>query len=282
MRKRGFTLIELLVVIAIIAILAGMLLPALAKGKLKAQGIQCMNNHKQLTLAWKIYTDDFNDNLPFADGTSSRVYLSGIMNYVPQNRSNWDPAQDIQKSLLWPYLKSAAPFKCPADRSVVTPDSGPYKGKPVPRVRSMSLGFWLGGWDGGDITPTENGGWGPYSGGGWRIYLKFGDLMDPGPARTMTFIDVREDGITSPSFGVDMTGYPDKPETIGFLWDYPASYHHRAGGASFADGHSETKRWQDDRTVRPILKGAYWRISYRTPNNPDVVWLQERATRRVR
>ena len=68
--RHGFTLIELLVVVAIIAILAGLLLPAVGRARLKAQGVQCLNHHRQLTLAWLNYTYDHRDRLLAASSSA--------------------------------------------------------------------------------------------------------------------------------------------------------------------------------------------------------------------
>src|SRR5437867_2537156 len=102
----GFTLIELLVVIAIIAILASMLLPVLSKSRCKAQGVQCMARHRQLCLAWRMYSEDNRDRLPFASedfpkrtaAIVAATWVTGDMDFNPGNRSNWDPDVDIEKS----------------------------------------------------------------------------------------------------------------------------------------------------------------------------------------
>ncbi|NLH72749.1 MAG: type II secretion system protein [Verrucomicrobia bacterium] len=261
--KPAFTLIELLVVIAIIAILAGMLLPALSKAKTKAQGIMCMNNGRQMSMAWRLYVDDNQEKLPASYAPGQPIeWVHGSLDFDGGNRSNWD-TRDITNSILWPYCgQSAGIWKCPADKSTVK-----YQGKVYPRVRSISMNAWF--------NSTDVEGFGP----GFRVYYRMSDLVDPGPTMTWLFMDEREDSINDGEMVVGMTGYPNQPNQWRIV-DYPASYHNRACGLSFADGHSEIKKWTDQRTMPALRPGQQLQLNISSPNNLDMLWLMDRSTRK--
>jgi prepilin-type N-terminal cleavage/methylation domain-containing protein/prepilin-type processing-associated H-X9-DG protein len=271
--RLAFTLIELLVVIAIIAVLAALLLPALARAKSKAQGVYCMNNHRQLLLAWKMYVEDNREVLPFVKH-GPWEWVGGWLDYTTA-RDNWDVEYNIKAGLLWPYCgKNAAIFKCPGDRSVVT-----VNGNRLPRVRTMSMPNWVGGRGEGRPMNLSNTGNGTAL-TDYRIYRRSTEMQVPGPTKTIVFLDEREDSINDGMFVVDMLTYPNTTESIV---DYPASYHGGAGGFSFADGHSELKKWTTPQILEKPLEGQV--RPYPTPlngqYNKDVAWMQERSTRRV-
>jgi prepilin-type processing-associated H-X9-DG protein len=134
----------------------------------------------------------------------------------------------------------------------------------------MSMNFWFGGFGGDD---------GGLSGGGWRLYFKTSQLVDPGPTRTWLLLDMREDSIDIGNFATDMRGWPNGTSQTGF-YDLPGMYHGNACGFSFADGHAEIKKWRDRRTMPPLVMNGEFSDQFASPGNQDVVWLQERCTRK--
>jgi prepilin-type N-terminal cleavage/methylation domain-containing protein/prepilin-type processing-associated H-X9-DG protein len=272
-RPGGFTLIELLVVITIIAVLAAMLLPVLACAKDKARTISCLNGQRQLGLAWRLYTEENGGRLPCAaenrnnPAIRAETWITGTLDYDSMNRSNWDPATDILTSPLRFYgADKVLLWKCPADLSTIM-----VSGIRLPRLRSRAMNIYMGGYGGAGSPGMYN----------CRIFRKDSDMTAPNPSILMVLADVREDSIDSGNFGVNMTGYsPAQPALYGF-WDLPASYHANGSGFFFADGHSEQKRWQHPDTTPSLIKNGMINDRFASPNNPDIAWLQERATRPV-
>jgi hypothetical protein len=242
-------------------------LPALSRARQKADRAVCINNQKQLTLAWLMYADDNDGKLPPNASTSAAPgqpsWISGKLSWdlppAPPNPDNYSTA-NLTDSLLGPYCsRSVGIYKCPGDRVAAA------KGV---RVRSISMNGMMNGigtqMDVLNQTPVQ-----------YQLFRNQVNINRPAPSQAWVFIDEHGDSLNDGFFRVDMSS--------ATVWrDLPASYHGASGALSFADGHAEVKRWTDmSIRDRPVTKVQYSSGSATATPNTDLLWLQERTTARI-
>ncbi len=263
--KSGFTLIELLVVIAIIAILAGLLLPALARAKAKAYQTQCTSNLRQLAVTYQLYNDDNDGRLPpngyvinAQSSVGKALWVMGDEHIFPDSFTNVNFLLDPRYALFANYLQSAAVYQCPADRTTI-----PVNGVNQHRIRDYSLNGYFN-W----TSPAND----QKFSLAYQMFTKTADVEANDPSNLYTFVDTAPLSVCYSAFALFMGD-------TSYYWHRPSIEHNNSGVLAYADGHVGAHRWTDPNTlIAAQLGGADGQHLLTYPGNEDRLWLKQHAS----